>query len=31
MDQKHAPDEVLKDGKIEAVNLNQPRVPVMPL
>ena len=31
MDQKHAPDEALKDGKKEAVNLNQPRVPVIPL
>ena len=31
MDQKHAPDEALKEGIKDAVNLNQPRVPVFPL
>ena len=31
MDQKHAPDEAMKEGIKEAANLNQPRVPVMPL
>ena len=31
MDQKHAPEEAVKDGKKKAVNLNQPRVSVFPL